>query len=162
MTSRWDEFPEASIAALERRATRPGARNELVLEFLNNYYEELLGRRQAAHKRAADEDYLHWVRMQPCVVCGSNVGCDAHHWIGTRSAGTGTKVDDYYTMPLCRRCHRELHQKGHRTWEHTHGITQERAVAKTLRRALVHEAVDRETALAILDYLQRTRKANGG
>ena len=41
MTTRWDEYPEASLADFERRCSRPGARNYAAMEALQNYQHEL-------------------------------------------------------------------------------------------------------------------------
>lgn len=46
MASRWDEYPEASLADYERRCSRPGARNYAALEALDNYQRELDSNRE--------------------------------------------------------------------------------------------------------------------
>lgn len=46
MSSRWDEYPEASLADFERRCCRPGARNHVALDALNNYKAELDSNRE--------------------------------------------------------------------------------------------------------------------
>lgn len=38
--------------------------------------------------------------------------CDAHHPRFTQSRALGRKVSDEFTVPLCRRHHREIHRHG--------------------------------------------------
>ena len=54
--------------------------------------------------------YLRWVASQPCAICGSTKGIDAHHWAPTR--GLSQKVNDTRAVPLCRSHHDEFHQRG--------------------------------------------------
>lgn len=63
--------------------------------------------------------YLQWVKSQPCCVCGATV-TDAHHLIGYRQGGMGTKAHDLFTIPLCRVHHDELHRDP-KEWEREHG-----------------------------------------
>ncbi|MFU0874133.1 DUF968 domain-containing protein [Kluyvera sichuanensis] len=46
-------------------------------------------------------------------------GGDPHHLIGHGFGGTGTKEGDFHVMPLCRICHRELHDNV-TVWERQH------------------------------------------
>ena len=55
------------------------------------------------------EDYLAFVRSQPCLLCAAPAPSDPHHY-GPR--GLGQKTDDYRTVPLCRKCHDTLHAEG--------------------------------------------------
>ncbi|EJS0010075.1 DUF968 domain-containing protein [Escherichia coli] len=63
--------------------------------------------------------YTRWVKTQKCMACG-NQADDPHHIIGHGLGGTGTKADDLFVIPLCRRCHNELHA-GVREFEEKHG-----------------------------------------
>lgn len=58
--------------------------------------------------------HLVWVRSKPCVHCRSDVGVIAHHIIGVSLGmrGTGTKPSDGLTIPLCPRCHADVHSSG--------------------------------------------------
>lgn len=47
--------------------------------------------------------YLDFVRSLSCARCLSSVDIEASHY-GPR--GLGQKTSDYYTAPLCSRCHR--------------------------------------------------------
>ncbi|WP_109728203.1 DUF968 domain-containing protein [Edwardsiella tarda] len=55
--------------------------------------------------------YTRWVKTQPCCGCG-NPADDPHHIInsGLGLGGIGTKTHDLFVIPLCRRCHDELHR----------------------------------------------------
>ncbi|HEX5413949.1 MAG TPA: hypothetical protein VFZ27_19065 [Terriglobia bacterium] len=59
-----------------------------------------------------DPEYLAFIRARPCSLSGHPVS-DPHHAIkrlrGMSEAGLGTKGPDYFAIPMCRRCHRELH-----------------------------------------------------
>ncbi|EMU8997176.1 DUF968 domain-containing protein [Providencia rettgeri] len=70
-------------------------------------------------KRWTSDEYLKWVKSQPCCVCGA-IADDAHHLIGYGQGGTGTKAHDLFTIPLCRIHHRELH-KDPNGWEREYG-----------------------------------------
>lgn len=85
-------------------------------------------------KPTRNRDYLHWIKEQPCVVCGHPVS-DAHHLIGHGMGKMGGKNSDLMAFPLCRACHDDLHNRGWRTWEAHHG-SQWKYVEGTLMRAL--------------------------
>ncbi|HBD2381983.1 TPA: DUF968 domain-containing protein, partial [Escherichia coli] len=51
--------------------------------------------------------YTRWVKTQKCMTCG-NQADDPHHIIGHGLGGMGTKADDLFVIPLCRKCHSEL------------------------------------------------------
>lgn len=53
--------------------------------------------------------YLTWVRAQPCVVCGTTLGVEAHHQPREGHGSTGAKCSDKRTIPLCRFDHRRHH-----------------------------------------------------
>ncbi len=77
--------------------------------------------------------YLQWVKKQACVGCG-NAADDPHHLIGHGQGGMATKAHDLFTIPLCRGCHRRLHDDP-RKFETEHG-SQPELVIKTIGRAL--------------------------
>lgn len=58
---------------------------------------------------ARDKNFLAYVRVRACCVCGAPGPSHAHHH-GPR--GAGQKTDDFRTVPLCDRCHRAWHQHG--------------------------------------------------
>jgi hypothetical protein len=86
-------------------------------------------------KPTRNKDYLHWVKEQPCVVCGHPVS-DAHHLIGHGMGKMGGKGSDLTAIPLCRVHHDDLHNGGYKTWERLHG-SQWGCVQVTLMRALM-------------------------
>lgn len=63
--------------------------------------------------------YTRWVKTQKCMTCG-NQADDPHHIIGHGLGGGGTKADDLFVIPLCRKCHNELHA-GVKDFEEKHG-----------------------------------------
>lgn len=63
--------------------------------------------------------YTDWVKIQACCGCGAP-GDDPHHLVGHGFGGTGTKAGDFHVMPMCRICHRELHDNV-AIWESQHG-----------------------------------------
>jgi hypothetical protein len=54
--------------------------------------------------------YLNTVRGQPCLSCGKPG--EAHHSNIAMRRGVGLKVGDNWVVPLCHRCHMELHHFG--------------------------------------------------
>ena len=67
--------------------------------------------------------HLAWVRSLACAVPGCRARpCDAHHVRDGTGGGTGFKPGDDWTVPLCHRCHLELHQVGGRTMALRHGL----------------------------------------
>ncbi|HAY4926023.1 DUF968 domain-containing protein [Escherichia coli] len=62
--------------------------------------------------------YTRWVKTQKCMTCG-NQADDPHHIIGHGLGGMGTKADDLFVIPLCRKCHNEL--AGVKDFEEKHG-----------------------------------------
>ncbi|MGP1135237.1 DUF968 domain-containing protein [Serratia sp. CY41931] len=69
--------------------------------------------------RVEDSKYTRWVKSQKCLGCGARAD-DPHHIIGHGLGGMGTKPSDYLTIPLCRTCHRNLHDDP-AAWEAEHG-----------------------------------------
>ena len=75
-------------------------------------------RKKSTDKRWRSEQYLAWVRTQPCVVCGATTGIAAHHMIGMYNlGGMGLKAPDSYAMPACdpaagsfNDCHQQIHR----------------------------------------------------
>ena len=63
--------------------------------------------------------YTRWVKTQKCMTCG-NQADDPHHIIDHGLGGMGTKADDLFVIPLCRKCHDELHA-GVKDFEEKHG-----------------------------------------
>ena len=66
--------------------------------------------------RRRSKAHLAFVASQPCLVCQASP-CDAHHLKLARPRSLGRKVSDEFTVPLCRKHHRELHRHGNEaTW----------------------------------------------
>ncbi|NIG74057.1 DUF968 domain-containing protein [Klebsiella sp. Ap-873] len=83
-------------------------------------------------------DYLKWVKSQPCEGCGSSAD-DSHHLIGHGQGGMGTKSHDSFAIPLCRKCHDELH-RDLREFERKHGS----------QLVMLKNTLDRAFALGVL------------
>jgi hypothetical protein len=62
-------------------------------------------------RRFRDKAHLKFVASQPCLICGRNPA-DAHHLRFAQPRGTGLKVSDEFTVPLCRAHHRDNHRFG--------------------------------------------------
>ncbi len=65
--------------------------------------------------RMESRPYLNWVKKQVCVSCATPAD-DPHHPHGAGFKGMGTKVPDWWVIPLCRNCHDALHHDVH-AWE---------------------------------------------
>jgi hypothetical protein len=83
--------------------------------------------------RIEDRAYLDWVKTLPCCGCHAPAD-DPHHIYRSGYRGMGTKVPDYFTIPLCRPCHDNLHRDPDK-WEEVNGEQIEH-VALTLLRAI--------------------------
>ena len=65
------------------------------------------------NKRIKSKPYLEWVATLPCSECKATDGTVvAHHLKGRYSplsGGAGYKASDWLTMPLCFKCHTQIH-----------------------------------------------------
>ena len=61
-------------------------------------------------KPTRSKAYLEYVKSLNCCGCGVKAD-EAHHLIAAGlGGGMGTKASDFpYVIPLCRKCHNELH-----------------------------------------------------
>jgi len=60
-------------------------------------------------KAFRSKKYLDWIKTQSCCVCRSPES-EPHHLISVGLGGTmGGKEDDSLVIPLCRRCHNQVH-----------------------------------------------------
>ena len=59
-------------------------------------------------KPQLDESYLRYQRGKNCIYCGG-LGNEVHHI--KRGSGLGRKNPDWFTIPLCGRCHKLLHDE---------------------------------------------------
>jgi hypothetical protein len=72
--------------------------------------------------RERDREHLKYVSSQSCLLCGRTPS-DAHHIKFAEQRAMGRKVNDRFTVPLCRLHHRELHRRGNeRAWWESQGI----------------------------------------
>lgn len=61
-------------------------------------------------RKGADFDRLVFIRQLPCAACNAPPPSHAHHFIG-KLKGMALKAPDSETLPLCMRCHKNLHEK---------------------------------------------------
>lgn len=83
--------------------------------------------------RLQDRGYMDWVKELACCSCQAPAD-DPHHVVSVGFKGMGTKVPDYWTIPLCRVCHDELHHNVS-AWEEKNGPQIEHALL-TLTQAI--------------------------
>jgi len=84
--------------------------------------------------RVHDEEYLAWIRKQPCICCGTRRYVEAAH-VGMR--GLGMKCSDYEALPLCPAHHVQGPESQHvlqkRFWPHW-GLDRLKLIAGFARR----------------------------
>lgn len=83
--------------------------------------------------------YLKWVSSLPCSATDYQAD-DAHHIIGYGLGGMGTKASDFFTIPLTRDKHVEMHRDSRR-FEDFYGL-QPGHVVETLRLGLELGKID--------------------
>jgi hypothetical protein len=95
---------------------------------------ENIDKSQLSHpepRRLRDREHVRFVAKQPCLICG-RIPSDTYHLRFVQRQALGRKVSDEFTVPLCRRHHRELHRRGDEVaWWQTAGIDP-RASARAL------------------------------
>jgi hypothetical protein len=65
---------------------------------------------------------LRHVAAQPCILCSAQP-TEAHHIRFAQPRALGRKVSDEFTVPLCRKHHRDVHYSGNEAaWWHDIGI----------------------------------------
>ena len=69
-------------------------------------------------KTFRSEEYLAFIREQPCAVSGKRPA-DPHH---TGRGGVALKCSDHLTVPLCRELHGECHQIGQKTFQKKYNV----------------------------------------
>ena len=73
-------------------------------------------------RRVRDKVHLRHVGAQPCLLCSARPA-DPHHLRFAQVRALGRKVSDEFTVPLCRKHHREVHHSGNEAaWWHDMGI----------------------------------------
>jgi ERF superfamily len=76
----------------------------------------------AAPRRYRNRQHLHYVAQQACLVCGRKPS-DPHHLGFIQPRALGRKVNDEFTVPLCRGHHRAVHRtRDERAWWRQAGI----------------------------------------
>src|SRR3990167_721891 len=73
-------------------------------------------------------DYENWIRKQKCLVCHAD-GVDCHHSYHARR-------NSYLSLPLCRKHHREYHDKEWRVFEEKNNVDLDWEIINFLSRYL--------------------------
>ncbi len=89
--------------------------------------------------RIEDRKYMDWVKRLVCCGCGAPAD-DPHHITNTKNRAMGSKVPDYWVIPVCRTCHDAIHHDAAK-WEDEHG-TQYEHVCWTLLQAVACGRLD--------------------
>ena len=77
-----------------------------------------------------DKVYLDYIKTLPCI-CGYHIyGEICPHHVCT--GGKALKCSDYETVPLCAKCHREIHQYGREWYEKNKSIKIDKYVIECL------------------------------
>jgi hypothetical protein len=98
----------------------------------------------AVPRRYRNQEHLHYVAQQACLVCGRKPS-DAHHLSFTQPRALGRKVSDEFAVPLCRGHHRAVHRsRDERAWWQQVG----RGSAQGCPHALERDARNRITSVA--------------
>ena len=92
-------------------------------------------------KRERNKSHLKFVASRYCVICGRNRS-QAHHLKFAQANGMGIKTSDEFTVPLCSRHHRELHQSGNeRAWWKRQGIDPQKIARELWRKSQRKETI---------------------
>lgn len=96
--------------------------------------DRIIGEHEAQHRQALafpkaitprDDDFLAWIRKQPCLVSARS-GSEAAHVTPPGHAKLSKKVSDYRTVPLTAEYHRfgrySLHRLGRAEFERFHNV----------------------------------------
>jgi len=76
---------------------------------------------QPKHITYKSKKYLDFVRRFPCCVCGFP-DTQAHHIRFSHISGMGMKSPDTWAIPMCHTHHREIHDRGLRTFQKDYEI----------------------------------------
>jgi hypothetical protein len=113
--------------------------------------------------RRRSKAHLALVASQSCLVCQRGP-CDPHHLKMAQPQSLGRKVSDEFTVPLCRRHHRDLHRYcNERAWWQNQGIDPLPVASGLWERTHALSAVPPEAArdLAEPPTFPRKNGANG-
>ncbi len=60
-------------------------------------------------KNIKSEKHLKKIREMECLICNAPPQSDPHHITFAEQSGMGRKVGDNWTVPVCRKCHGDIH-----------------------------------------------------
>ena len=103
--------------------------------------------------RQTDKAHLAFVAALPCLCCKLiSPTVVPHHLMRDVNRGIGMKADDKHTIPLCHRCHTELHMNGdEKKYLASKGIKNPVLMAESLYK--LSKANDIETAAHLVCYM---------
>lgn len=125
----------------------------------------------AKPKAERNEARLEFVRHLPCLLLrehyvrhihecsmayhGARVLVEAHHVYNGGSGGVGIKPDDFRTIPLCTRAHREYHEMGKASFALKYGINLEAHISRiNLEFAAQHKPTPRSRKKQAKGYIK--------
>lgn len=76
-------------------------------------------------KTPRNKKYLDWIKTIPCCICLKPPLSDPHHVNEDGKGGKGIKCSDYRAIPLCHKCHVDIHQLGKRSFAVEHAANYE-------------------------------------
>ncbi len=79
----------------------------------------------AKNKPGRSKRYLEYIRSQPCCICQATPA-EPHHTVG---GGTALKGSDFAAIPMCRKHHREVEDRGVETFQRENHISISTVVA---------------------------------
>lgn len=80
-------------------------------------------------ERITNNDYLDFIRSQPCCVTGMTEGVHPHHFL---TGGMGTKGSDFATVPLYHELHRHLHDHGQDGFQEEYDVNFKEEMARLM------------------------------
>jgi len=76
---------------------------------------------------ARDREYLDFVKVQPCCLCGAEGHTDPHHFFLPGDGGKGRKPSDHQVVPLCgagaNNCHGQVQRYQHTAQQYADMVT---------------------------------------
>ena len=80
-----------------------------------------------------DKKHFAFIRLLPCIKCGTGTNIECSHLRKGTDGGMGLKPSPWFTLPLCFMCHKTSHSKGEVTfWGGIEGIEKAKATAISL------------------------------
>jgi hypothetical protein len=75
---------------------------------------------------------MMWLATKKCLFC-KHIANEPHHIRAGLTGGMGLKPKDWFIIPTCSDCHREIHSKGEVSFYERNGFTIEKVKNKARR-----------------------------